>query len=651
LFTSFSIKSNIWYLNPFLFYLSLSDIKNEMKKISTLLFTITCICNIAFAQITSTETFDGVQFPPSGWAIKPDSTPIANIWVRRTSGTNPTCNTKSGAAMARFSSRSYIGGTQQLLVSRPIDYTNRTASDSATISFWMYRDSINTNYDTLSIWLNNTDTLTASAQKISNIARYRGHAIPDTQVNNGWRFYTFIVPNTYIGNATTRVIFEGTSGSLAAGQGANIFIDQMSFTEYPAPCAGIPNMGNIIASTPIICGGSGASNLSLSMPSQAIGLVYNWVSATSPFGPYTSLGTAANANTGTIASTTYITCITTCTNSGLSDTTNIDSVVVSTNPLPTIATSPNPAVLCAGTTGVVITASGATTYTWLPATTLNTNIGATVIASPIANTQYTIVGADATGCSTSTTINVTLNNGPTLAMSAIPNDSMCVGGQTILNCIGGGPVGNGNIYLWSDGATTRRDTIVVTTSKYYTVMVTNAGGCTNKDSIYITALPVQTSGFSYTQVGNTFSFTDTTTNPKSWSWTFGDGINSNLKNPIYTYSTPGTYTVTLVVNGPCKRDTITKVVQIFPLSISSLRNNIKATCYPNPAKNVLHISLENDFIQSIHITNLIGQQMSKQTYTSNAKTAELSISTLPKGIYHAHIISNKGNAVVQFVKE
>jgi PKD domain/Secretion system C-terminal sorting domain len=624
-----------------------------MKKIVTLLFAIFLFANIAKAQmVMSTETFDGATFPPIGWLIKPDSTPIANIWLRRTSGTNPTCNTKSGAAMARFNSRNYIGGTQQLLVSRPIDYTNRTAADAANISFWMYRDSINMNYDTLSIWVNNTDTLTSSALKLANIARYRGHAIPDTQVNNGWRFYTFAIPNTYIGNATTRIIFEGTSGSLVVGQGtsASIYLDQLSFEEYPVPCTGTPSMGNIIASSPFICGGTGFSNLSLSNPSLATGLIYNWISAPSAFGPYTSLGTTATVNTGTITNTTYVSCIITCANSGMSDTTNIDSIVVSSNPLPIITTSPNPAVFCAGTIGATITASGATTYIWFPAASLNINTGATVIASPTAITQYTIVGADASGCSASATVNVTLNNGPLLTMTTTPNDSLCIGAQVILNCIAGNG-GTTNTYLWSNGVITRRDTIVISTSQYYSVMVTNIGGCISRDSIFITALPPQTSGFTFTQVGNTFSFTDTTTNPKSWSWTFGDGNSSNLKNPTYTYSALGTYTVTLVVNGPCKRDTITKIITIAPLSITNYSNGLKATCYPNPASDVLHISIENDAIQNVIITNIVGQQVSLQNFANHTNSSEVIINQLPKGIYNVHITSAKGNAILKFVKE
>jgi|LSQX01.2.fsa_nt_gb PKD repeat protein len=43
-------------------------------------------------------------------------------------------------------------------------------------------------------------------------------------------------------------------------------------------------------------------------------------------------------------------------------------------------------------------------------------------------------------------------------------------------------------------------------------------------------------------------FTDVSTGgPTSWSWDFGDGGTSNDQHPVHTYTTPGTYTVTLTV--------------------------------------------------------------------------------------------------------
>src|SRR5262249_3380183 len=49
----------------------------------------------------------------------------------------------------------------------------------------------------------------------------------------------------------------------------------------------------------------------------------------------------------------------------------------------------------------------------------------------------------------------------------------------------------------------------------------------------------------------TVAFTDTSTGEvTSWLWNFGDGPQSNQRNPIKTYTTPGVYDVQLTSKGP-----------------------------------------------------------------------------------------------------
>lgn len=59
----------------------------------------------------------------------------------------------------------------------------------------------------------------------------------------------------------------------------------------------------------------------------------------------------------------------------------------------------------------------------------------------------------------------------------------------------------------------------------------------------------------------TIEFTNTSTGAVSYSWDFGDGTNSISENPVYTYTAPGTYTVTLTVeNIAGVSDTITQSI-------------------------------------------------------------------------------------------
>lgn len=51
-------------------------------------------------------------------------------------------------------------------------------------------------------------------------------------------------------------------------------------------------------------------------------------------------------------------------------------------------------------------------------------------------------------------------------------------------------------------------------------------------------------------------FVDTATNtPTAWKWYFGDGDSSSVQHPTHTYTTPGSYDVTLIASSSCGADT------------------------------------------------------------------------------------------------
>jgi PKD repeat protein len=43
-------------------------------------------------------------------------------------------------------------------------------------------------------------------------------------------------------------------------------------------------------------------------------------------------------------------------------------------------------------------------------------------------------------------------------------------------------------------------------------------------------------------------FTDQSTTPDTWLWSFGDGSTSTLQNPVHTYTSTGIFLVTLTVS-------------------------------------------------------------------------------------------------------
>ena len=123
----------------------------------------------------------------------------------------------------------------------------------------------------------------------------------------------------------------------------------------------------------------------------------------------------------------------------------------------------NSVSICSGSTAT-LTASGASTYTWLPMS----SSGSSVTVSPTSNTTYTIVGLSGT-CTGSTTVNVGITPQPTVSVNTA---SICSGSSATLTASGA------TTYSWNTGATTSGLVVSPTTTTVYTVTgITN--GCSS----------------------------------------------------------------------------------------------------------------------------------------------------------------------------
>ncbi len=79
------------------------------------------------------------------------------------------------------------------------------------------------------------------------------------------------------------------------------------------------------------------------------------------------------------------------------------------------------------------------------------------------------------------------------------------------------------------------------------------------------------------------AFRDLTTgNPKFWNWDFGNGTLSNVQNPGVTYSSPGQYTVRLVVRNADGTTGITKTdyITVYPSPTARFTANKTLGCVP-----------------------------------------------------------------------
>ena len=166
-----------------------------------------------------------------------------------------------------------------------------------------------------------------------------------------------------------------------------------------------------------------------------------------------------------------------------------DVVTVSVSPLP-LANAGTDATVCIGSS-TTLTATGGTTYSWLP----NTGLSSTTIANPVANptltTDYTVTVTN-NGCSKDDVVRVNILSAP--IANAGSDKNVCFGLTTTLNASGG------TTYLWSPATGLSSNTIAnpvvnTTVNITYTVSVSN-GGCASTDvvNVNVLSLPLVNAG-------------------------------------------------------------------------------------------------------------------------------------------------------------
>jgi hypothetical protein len=147
--------------------------------------------------------------------------------------------------------------------------------------------------------------------------------------------------------------------------------------------------------------------------------------------------------------------------------------------------------------------------------------------------------------------------------------------------------------------------------------------------------------FSESILGNTATFANLSTsvnNTLTYSWDFGDGNTSSVQNPSHTYTTNGTYTVTLIASNCIFSDTITNTIQIGTNSMEE-NTNTNFEFYPNPTTHQITINVEKQLLGSVYTiydytrkSILTGKILSDQSV--------IVLGDLSKGIYLLSIGEN-----------
>jgi len=301
-------------------------------------------------------------------------------------------------------------------------------------------------------------------------------------------------------------------------------------------------------------------------------------SANSGTGPYTyswnntqtgQTATGLNAGTYTVTVTD---------NNGCTVTTTVS---ISASSMPAITgTTPNNVLCNGGTTGSAsATAAGGTgtlTYVW-------SNGQSAQNATGLSAGTYTIVVTDNSGCTTTTTVNITE---PILLTINTTGSANCSGQNASATSTAGGGTGS-YTYLWNNGQTASSATNLNTGN--YTITVSDANGCTAQATVGVNSQASPSAVFTgIDTVGCAplcVTFNNTSSNIITYSWSFGDGSSGNGSNPKHCYTSPGTYSVTLTVtdnNGCTGTYAKNNWIEVYPLAKADFIAAPQPTTLLNP---------------------------------------------------------------------
>jgi gliding motility-associated-like protein len=233
---------------------------------------------------------------------------------------------------------------------------------------------------------------------------------------------------------------------------------------------------------------------------------------------------------------------------------NISASIIITQPAAVVTTASGSTTICSGQNTIMsANATGGTgsyTYNWTGVGT-----GATQSVSPTANTTYSVVATDGSGC-TGTVANVTIN------VTSLTAANLTVSGATTI-CFGNSATISSNVFgstgpvtiNWSSGLGSGNGPFVVSPGSTTNYIVTVTDACGNSINGYIPVLvnPLPVINITPQSIVScsqaTLNFVDysTTNAGAQYVWTFGDGGTSYQTSPVHDYTSSGTYTVTVVV--------------------------------------------------------------------------------------------------------
>ncbi len=246
-------------------------------------------------------------------------------------------------------------------------------------------------------------------------------------------------------------------------------------------------------------------------------------------------------------------------------------ITVTVNALPQVSVLPVSSFICYGDT-VQLTAAGAISYSWSPATGLSNTVTADPLASPLLTTTYTVTGQNAAGCSASATSLVTVF--PQVSVSAVADPPVICAGESAQLSVTGL-----SSFTWLPGGQSVSPINVTPSgSTVYTVTGTDNNGCyaSGMVAVAVEPLPLVFAISADTLIcSGSSAVLYAIGNAAQYSWSPGSYTGSSIVvSPADTIS----YVLTGVSGNCLSTDTIE--IEVIPSPVVSFLPSATAGCDP-----------------------------------------------------------------------
>ncbi len=486
--------------------------------------------------------------------------------------------TKNITVNAVAPSLSAISGSSAVCMGAPLVLTNSTSGGTwsssnnslATVNGGGVVTPVAAGTDTISY---NVTNLCGSSTVSKAITI---NAVPSTSVTPGSASICAGSSTTVTASGASTYSWSPATG-LSASTGSSVSCTATANTLYTvtgtssAGCVGVTTQLITVntvptvtatATNPSLCSGGGASSTGMTSAG-AVG--YSWL-------PTTGLSASTGA---TVTATPTVTTTYTVTGTAANGCQATATRVISVGAMPTISVTPASATICYGSF-TTMTASGGTSYSWAPGSTLASTAGTTVTCMPTAATVYTITGTNAAGCSATVTQTIGVTALPSVAVSAA-SASICSGSSTSMTASGG------TTYSWlpatglsaSTGATVTCSATATTT---YTITGTTSG-CSATVTKRISVSPVTVSAFA----GSSTICSGTTTTltaygATGYTWLPATGLSATTGASVVCSATSTTtYTITGTTSGGCT-NTATLTITVLTAPTVTVTPSATAIC-------------------------------------------------------------------------